>query len=202
MLSDRVIRQYLAHEDSKDRLVVSPAPADLQIQPASLELRLGGTFKSFVKPLAAPSCATAVDVTHPYPAEWLKECVVPTVEGADAFFRLDPGVFTLATTIERVELPSCLAARVEGKSSLARLGLVIHATAGFVDPGFRGTVTLEMINHNPRPLFLKVGMRVCQLSFFKVDGAVERPYGHPDLKSKYQDQAGTTPSRAYAEGDA
>jgi dCTP deaminase len=201
MLSDRLIRYYMAHENPGDRLVVAPTPADLQIQPASLELRLGSTFKNFVEPLIPPSGAAPIDVTAPYPAEWLEEHEAPSVDGAESFFRLDPGVFTLATTIERVELPACLAARVEGRSSLARLGLVIHATAGFVDPGFRGTVTLEMVNHNPRPLFLKVGMRICQLSFFKVDGKVARPYGHLDLKSKYQNQAGATPSRAYAEGD-
>jgi dCTP deaminase len=196
MLSDSMIRYYLSHESAKDRLVVQPSPLDHHIQPASLDLRLGGQFKNFVTP-ATPQ---ALDVTIPYPEEWVETHDVSMVDGAEAFFQLDPGVFTLATTIERVELPACLAARVEGKSSLARLGLVVHATAGFVDPGFKGTITLEMVNLNPRPLLLKVGMRICQLSFFAVDGRVERPYGHPSLKSKYQHQSGVTESRTYNKG--
>ena len=200
MLSDSMIRYYMAHENVKDRLVVTPTPSDHQVQPASLDLRLGRQFKNFTVPLLSRS-VKALDVTEQYPESWVETHNVGEVGGAEAFFQLDPGVFTLATTIERVELPITLAARVEGKSSLARLGLVVHATAGFVDPGFKGTITLEMVNQNPRPLLLKVGMRVCQLSFFAVDGRVERPYGHPSLKSKYQNQAGAAESRAYKNGD-
>lgn len=201
MLSDSMIRYYMSHEDARHRLVVSPQPPDVQYQPASLELRLGGQFKNFITPLNARH-AHPIDATSPYPKEWVETHDIKTVEGAEAFFQLDPGVFTLGTTIERVELPTGLAARVEGKSSLARLGLMIHSTAGFVDPGFKGTITLEMVNQNPRPLILKVGMRICQLSFFAVEGRVERPYGHPDLKSKYNNQDGVTEGRPYEKGDA
>ena len=200
MLSDSMIRYYMSHEEAGHRLVVTPAPADVQYQPASLELRLGGQFKNFVTPLNARN-AQALDVTVPYPEDWTETHTVKTVEGAEAFFQLDPGVFTLGTTIERIELPPGLAARVEGKSSLARLGLMVHSTAGFIDPGFKGTITLEMVNQNPRPLMLKIGMRICQLSFFEMYGRVERPYGHPALKSKYNNQSGVTESRAYNKGD-
>jgi dCTP deaminase len=180
-----------------ERLVVYPPPEDIQFQPASLDLRLGNQFKWF----EAPTDSGSLDPTVSYPKEWVGTCTVPHVEGAEAFYMLEPGVFTLATTLEAVRMPSDLVARVEGKSSLGRLGLIIHATAGFIDPGFKGNITLEMMNLSPRPIALKIGMRICQLSFEKVDGRVERPYGHPSLGSKYQGQQGVTESRSHKEID-
>jgi dCTP deaminase len=202
MLSDTLIRYAMRIEGSEPhRLDVTPVPEDVQFQPASLDLRLGNEFKHFVRPLN-PTNAAPLDPTRPYPTEWMETTTVASIDGAESFFVLVPGVFTLATTLERVKMPVDLVARVEGKSSLGRLGLIIHATAGFVDPGFRGNITLEMMNLGPRPIALKIGMRICQLSFEKVDGRVERPYGHPDLKSKYQGQTGVTESRAHKDGGA
>lgn len=198
MLSDTRIRHALTIEHKDHCLEVTPAPEDIQFQPASLDLRLGGQFKSFVKPNVLPRLAEALDPTVQTPHEWLDTTTFEHIDpGTGAFYVLEPGVFTLATTIEVVKMPTNLVARVEGKSSLGRLGLIIHATAGFIDPGFRGNITLEMMNLAPRPIVLKIGMRICQLSFEQVDGRVERPYGHPDLKSKYQNQSGVTESRAH-----
>lgn len=196
MLSDTRIRHALTIEHDDHRLEVTPQPEDVQFQPASLDLRLGAEFKHFLRPLN-PKTAHPLDPTTPYPKDWVETTTVPTPDGVEAFYMLEPGVFTLATTIEVVKMPTNLVARVEGKSSLGRLGLIIHATAGFIDPGFKGNITLEMMNLSPRPIALKIGMRICQLSFEKVDGRVERPYGHPALKSKYQGQLGVTESRAH-----
>lgn len=200
MLADTMIRYAMdEQEDQSYRLIVEPKPEDVQFQPASLDLRLGAEFKQFKTPLNAKT-AKAFNPREPYPEDWVLTTKIEHVaEGAEAAFILEPGVFTLATTLERVKMPRNLVARVEGKSSLGRLGLIIHATAGFIDPGFVGNITLEMMNLSPRPIDLIIGMRICQLSFDKVDGRVERPYGHPALKSKYQGQSGVTESRAYKE---
>ena len=111
-------------------------------------------------------------------------------------FILHPGEFVLGTTLERLTLPDDIVARIEGKSSLGRLGLLIHATAGFVDPGWsNGQITLELSNVAPLPIRLWPGMKIAQLSFMRMDAPAERPYGHPELGSKYQGQKGPTPSR-------
>lgn len=107
-------------------------------------------------------------------------------------YKLRPGVFILATTHENVMLGPQVAARIEGKSTLGRLGLVIHSTAGFVDPGFQGQLTLEVTNLNSRPIRLYPGMRIAQLSFTWLTEPVTRPYGHADLGSHYQGQHGAT----------
>jgi dCTP deaminase len=197
MLSDTRIRHALTIEHKDHCLEVTPAPEDVQFQPASLDLRLGAEFKYFLR----PTDDRPLDPTVPYSSEWIESVTVPPApEGSEAFYILEPGIFTLATTLEVVKMPSNLVARVEGKSSLGRLGLIIHATAGFIDPGFKGNITLEMMNLAPRAIALRVGMRICQLSFEQVDGRVERPYGHPALKSKYQGQRGVTESRAHQDG--
>jgi dCTP deaminase len=194
-----MIRHALSEEEQSFRLVIDPFPHDTQFQPASVDLRLGGEFKQFSVPLNARN-AEPLDPLSSYPDSWVSTTKIPTELGeASAAFILDPGVFTLATTLERVKIPNNLVARVEGKSSLARLGLLVHVTAGFIDPGFHGTITLEMMNLSPRPIDLTVGMRICQLSFSRVDGRVERPYGHPALRSKYQGQQGVTEARPDAE---
>ena len=110
-------------------------------------------------------------------------------------FILHPGEFVLGSTRERLRLPDDLVSRVEGKSSLGRLGLLIHSTAGFIDPAWDGHITLELSNVNTIPITLYAGMRIGQLSFFELSSPAERPYGSPQLGSSYQGQSGPTPSR-------
>jgi len=98
--------------------------------------------------------------------------------------------------MEAIGVCPSIAARVEGKSTLGRLGLVIHSTAGFVDPGFKGNITLEMTNINSRPIVLRAGMKICQVSFHQMSSAAERPYGHEKLGSHYQNQSGVTQAAA------
>ncbi len=114
---------------------------------------------------------------------------------------LHPGEFVLGQTVEWVELPDDLVARLEGKSSLGRLGLLIHSTAGYVDPGWKGTLTLELSNVANLPIALYAGMRIGQISFFRMSSAVERPYGSKELGSKYQGQSEPTASAFHADFD-
>ncbi len=110
-------------------------------------------------------------------------------------YMLRPGDFILGTTVERVELSPALSGQVMGKSSLGRIGLQIHATAGFIDPGFKGRITLEISNINKVPIWLYANMPICQLAIFELKRPAQRPYGHPDLNSKYQEQATVEPSQ-------
>ena len=110
-------------------------------------------------------------------------------------FVLHPGEFVLGQTLELVQLPDDLVARLEGKSSIGRLGLLIHSTAGFIDPGFRGNLTLELSNVANLPITIYHGMPIGQISFMRLDAPVERPYGSDDTGSKYQGQTEPTPSR-------
>ncbi len=114
---------------------------------------------------------------------------------SDGLVTLRPGEFALATTAETVHIPSNLAARVEGKSSLGRLGLSTHITAGFIDAGFNGQITLELKNETDQMQILQRGMAISQLCFFELNSPAARPYGSPGLGSHYQGQVGTTPSR-------
>ena len=118
------------------------------------------------------------------------------VEDGDAFV-LHPGEFVLASTLELFTLPADLAGRLEGKSSLGRLGLLTHSTAGFIDPGFSGHITLELSNVANLPITLWPGMKVGQLALFRMSSPAQTPYGSGSLGSKYQGQRGPTPSRAY-----
>jgi len=172
-------------------LVIDPPPEDIQFQPASLDLRLGNEFFVFHRPLGRPEVIQPIDPEEGFPEKWGERIV------ADEFVLVDD--FILATTLETVRVPADWVARVEGRSSLGRLGLIVHATAGFVDPGFEGQITLEMFNLNPRPIRLRAGMRICQLAFETMSGPPARPYGHPELRSKYQGQRGVTPSRLHLE---
>ncbi len=133
-----------------------------------------------------------IDVRRPM--EDLTELV--EVEG-DGPFILHPGEFVLGQTLERITLPGDLVARLEGKSSLGRLGLLIHSTAGFVDSGFSGNLTLELSNVANLPIALYRGMKIGQISFFRMTSAVERPYGSHELGSKYQGQSTPTASESY-----
>ncbi len=180
VLSDRSIREEIA----KGRLRIDPFDPGL-VQPASVDVRLDRVFRVF-------------RVTHhPYidvrqPMEDLTDEVV--IDEERPFF-IHPGEFVLGSTLETVTLPDDIVAQVEGKSSLGRLGLLIHATAGYVDPGWTGKLTLELSNSAKIPIALYYGMRIGQLSFLRMSTPVERPYGSPELGSKYQGQTGPTPSR-------
>ena len=120
----------------------------------------------------------------------------------DEPFILHPGEFVLGQTHEWVELPNDLVARLEGKSSLGRLGLLIHSTAGYVDPGWKGNLTLELSNVANLPIALYSGMRIGQISFFRMSSEVERPYGSPELRSRYQGQSEPTASAFHRDFDA
>ena len=123
-----------------------------------------------------------------------------TIEDDEPFI-LHPGEFVLGQTLEWVELPDDLVARLEGKSSLGRLGLLIHSTAGYVDPGWKGNLTLELSNVANLPIALYHGMRIGQISFFKMSSPVERPYGSPELRSRYQGQKEPTASAFHQDFD-
>ncbi|MFB6103495.1 MAG: dCTP deaminase [Halobacteriaceae archaeon] len=183
ILSDRDIRRRL--EDGS--LVVEPlADPDLQIQPASIDLRLGREFLEFRR--------SNIPSIHPDSEREVDEYVEETVIDADEEFVVHPGDFVLGTTVERVAIPDDLVAHVEGRSSLGRLAIVVHATAGLADPGYRGQITLELSNLGTAPVALSPGMRVSQLTFTELSSPAERPYG-AERGSKYQEQAGPQASR-------
>jgi dCTP deaminase len=184
VLSDRTIKEEIA----AGRLAIDPLDEN-DIQPASVDLRLGRECRVF----RATSHAF-VDVRRP--VDDLTELV--TIDDDEPFV-LQPHHFCLGSTIETVTLPEDIVARVDGKSSLGRLGLLVHATAGYVDPGWTGRLTLELSNQSQMPIALYYGMRIAQISFLKLTTAVDRPYGSPGLGSKYQGQAGPTPSRVSQE---
>src|SRR5256714_7641452 len=161
----------LVHEG---RIKIDPWDESL-VQPASVALRLGDSFRVFHN-----YRVTSIDLSDP--PQGLTEEV--RVEASDPFV-IHPGEFALGRTHEHVELPDDIVARIEGKSSLGRLGLIVHATAGFVDPGFKGTLTLEITNLTRVPIVLWPAKPIAQLSFMTLDRPAERPYGHPDLRSHY-----------------
>ena len=182
VLSDRTIRQELA----AGRLVIEPLDEGC-IQPASVDLRLDRTFRVF-----RVTSRPFVDVRQP--VDDLTELV--TIEPDEPFI-IQPGAFCLGSTIESVTLPDDIVARVDGRSSLGRLGLLVHATAGYVHPGWTGKLTLELSNQSQMPIALFVGMRIAQISFLRLSTPVDRPYGSPELGSKYQGQTGPTSSRVF-----
>jgi dCTP deaminase len=150
-----------------------------------VDLKLGTSFRVFHN-----HRLPAIDLAQPPTG------VTEHVQIEDsASFVIHPGEFVLGTTVEWVELPDDIVARIEGKSSLGRLGLIVHATAGFVDPGFSGTLTLEITNLTRVPIVLWPGKPIAQLSFMALDRAAERPYGHPELGSHYHGQVEATESR-------
>jgi len=181
VLSDGTIRRLV--EDGA--IVIKPWNPEL-VQPASIDLRLGDTFRVFHNHRAA-----VIDLKEG-PPKGLTEEVVATPEDG---FVIHPGEFCLGRTEEWVELPDDVVARIEGKSSLGRLGLIVHATAGFIDPGWKGTLTLELNNLTRVPIKLYPGLLIAQLSFMGLDRAAERPYGSEELGSHYQGQVAATESR-------
>ncbi len=182
VLSDRTITEEL----DAGRLVIDPLD-ERCIQPASVDLCLNRTFRVF-----RVTSRPFVDVRQS--VDDLTELV--TIEPGEPFM-IQPGGFCLASTVECVTLPDDIVARIDGRSSLGRLGLLVHATAGYVDPGWTGQLILELSNQSQMPIALYEGMRIAQISFLRMSTPVDRPYGSPGLGSKYQGQTGPTPSRAY-----
>jgi dCTP deaminase len=184
VLSDRDIRAEL----DAGRVVLRPYDSG-DLQPSSVDLHLDRSFRVFRN-----NRYPYIDVRNPQPD--LTELL--HVEGDEPFI-LHPGEFVLGQTLEWVELPDDLVARLEGKSSLGRLGLLIHSTAGYVDPGWKGNLTLELSNVANLPIALYFGMRIGQISFFRMSSPVDRPYGSPELGSKYQGQSEPTASAIHAD---
>jgi dCTP deaminase len=180
VLSDRTIRRLL----DEGRIGIEPYEEEL-LQPSSVDVRVDRLFRVFRN-----SRYPFIDVKQEM--EELTELV--QVDSEEAFI-LHPGEFVLGSTLERITLPDDLVARLEGKSSLGRLGLLIHSTAGFIDPGWDGHVTLELSNVANLPITIYYGMKIGQLSFVQLTEAAESPYGTGELGSKYQGQVGPTPSR-------
>ena len=182
VLSDRTIRE----EVEAGRIVLDPYDASL-IQPSSIDVRVDNRFRVFHN-----ARYPYIDVRQPM--EDLTELV--EITGDDPFI-LHPGEFVLGQTLERVKLPNDVVGRLEGKSSLARLGLLIHSTAGWVDSGFEGNLTLELSNVANLPITIYHRMPIGQISFMRMDAPVENPYGSGVMGSKYQGQAEPTPSRFF-----
>lgn len=180
VLSDATIRELI----DSGRLKIEPwDPA--MVQPASVDVRLGNSFRVFHN-----HKIQSIDLADP-PRDLTEHVEIP--DGGE--FVIHPGEFVLGRTAEEVEIPDDIVCRIEGRSSLGRLGLIVHATAGFVDPGFRGTLTLEITNFNSVPIVLRPGLSIAQLSFMGLDRPAERPYGHPELGSHYHGQVEATESR-------
>lgn len=182
VLSDRDIRAAV----QAGRVRIDPWDAAC-LQPSSVDLHLDREFRVFRN-----NRYPYIDVRQQQPD--LTD-LVTTQE--DEPFILHPGEFVLGQTLEWVELPDDLVARIEGKSSLGRLGLLIHSTAGYVDPGWRGNLTLELSNVANLPIALYCGMKIGQISFYQMSSPVERPYGSKELGSKYQGQSTPTESASY-----
>ena len=185
LLSDHDLRAALAAEGD-ERLGIDPLDPAM-VQPSSVDVRLDALFRVFNKSR----------YTHIDPKEPQEELTTLTEVPDGEAFILHPGEFVLASTLECFTIPAHLAGRLEGKSSLGRLGLVTHSTAGFIDPGFSGHITLELSNAANLPIALWPGMKVGQLAIFRLTSPADEPYGSGKLGSKYQGQRGPTPSKAY-----
>ena len=183
ILSDRTLRALIA----SGHIVIEPYdPAS--VQPSSIDLRVDRYFRVFRN-----HTTRVIDVKEN------QEDLTELVEiSDDDCFILHPGEFVLGSTAERLVVPDDLVARIEGKSSLGRLGLLIHSTAGFVDPGFDGHITLELSNVANLPITIYPGMKIGQVSFLQMTTPAEHPYGSSSIGSKYQGQRGPTPSRYFA----
>jgi len=182
LLSDRDLRKEL----ESGRLGVEPYDPKM-LQPSSIDVRLDRYFRVFDN----------TKYTHIDPSQQQDELTSLVEQTGDDPFVLHPGEFVLGSTFEMVTLPDDLAGRLEGKSSLGRLGLLTHSTAGFIDPGFSGHITLELSNVANLPITLWPGMKIGQLCLFRLSSSAEYPYGTKEAGSRYQGQRGPTPSRAY-----
>ncbi|NLE82376.1 MAG: dCTP deaminase [Rhodococcus sp.] len=182
LLSDRDLRA----EIDSGRLGIEPYDPAM-VQPSSVDVRLDSLFRVF----------NNTKYTHIDPAQQQDELTSLVEPGEGEPFVLHPGEFVLGSTLEVCSLPDDLAGRLEGKSSLGRLGLLTHSTAGFIDPGFNGHITLELSNVANLPITLWPGMKIGQLCLLRLSSAAENPYGSSAAGSKYQGQRGPTPSKAY-----
>jgi dCTP deaminase len=187
ILSDRTLREQIA----AGRIVIDPFD-ERCIQPSSIDVKIGNLFRVFRNHTSA-----VIDVKQRQ--EDLTELVTIAEDGV---FMLHPGEFVLGSTLERVVVPDDMVARIDGKSSLGRLGLIIHSTAGFIDPGFDGHITLELTNIATLPITLYPSMKVGQVSFMQMTTAADHPYGSGANGSKYQGQRGPTPSRYWENFEA
>ncbi|MCL2156946.1 MAG: dCTP deaminase [Methanobrevibacter sp.] len=184
ILSDKHIKKFL----KEGKILIDPLiDSERQIQPSSVDLRIGNEFKGF-KIIKTPY----IDPRDPEDIDSYMESV--HVKDDEAFI-IHPNEFTLATTLETVRVPDDLVARVEGRSSMGRLGITMHVTAGFIDPGFEGKITLEISNIGKMPVALYPGQRACQIVFETMTSQAEKPYGHPDRDSKYMGQTKPESSR-------
>jgi dCTP deaminase len=182
LLSDQDLRKEL----ESGRLGLEPFDPAM-LQPSSVDIRLDRYFRVFDN----------TRYTHIDPQQQQDELTTLVEAVGDDPFVLHPGEFVLGSTFEAVTLPDDLAGRLEGKSSLGRLGLLTHSTAGFIDPGFSGHITLELSNVANLPITLWPGMKIGQLCLFRLTSPAEHPYGSDRAGSRYQGQRGPTPSRAY-----
>lgn len=185
ILSDRDIRAALQRLENP--LIVDPGFDPRRLQPASLELTLGTDILVEQQGYKYVSAGGS--------GRWLVSDIdwTPEVIGDDGF-EMEPNEFILASTVEMIRVPTDMVAQVNGKSSWARQGLICHTMAGFIDPGFKGTVTLELKNVSRKPIRLLPGVPICQLVFTQLTSPAERPYGSTGLGSHYQNQKGVTPS--------
>lgn len=182
LLSDRDIKSEVA----SGRVGIEPFQVEM-VQPSSVDVRLDRFFRVFEN-----HRYSEIDPSTEQP-DLTREVEV----GADEHFILHPGEFVLASTYEVITLPHDIAGRLEGKSSLGRLGLLTHSTAGFIDPGFSGHITLELSNVANLPVKLFPGMKIGQLCLFKLSSNAEHPYGSAVYGSRYQGQRGPTPSKSW-----
>lgn len=184
ILSDKDIKKYL----KEGKIEINPLKnVERQIQPSSVDLRIGSEFKGFkiikkpfIDPKDTEDLDSYMDSMH--------------VEDGESFI-IHPNEFALATTYETVKIPDDLVARVEGRSSMGRLGITMHVTAGYIDPGFEGKITLEISNIGKMPVALYPGQRACQIVFETMTSPADKPYGHPDRDSKYMGQTRPESSR-------
>ncbi len=184
VLSDRTLKELIRSK----HLLISPFDPDL-IQPSSYNLRLANKFRIFKNAQQA-----FLDVREPV-TDYMEVIEIPD----DQPIVIHPHEFILGETVEYFEIPTDLVGRLEGKSSLGRLGIIIHSTAGYVDPGFKGTLTLEISNLANIPIKLYPKMKIAQMSFHYLSTPADLPYGHKKLGSKYQGQKGPTESRVFKE---
>ena len=184
ILSDKDIKEHL----KSGKIVINPLTnPKVQIQPSSVDLRIGREFKGFRiirKPCIDPMDQSDLE-------SYMESFYIDEGEP----FIIHPGEFALATTYETIKLPNDLVARVEGRSSMGRLGVTMHVTAGYIDPGFHGKITLEISNIGKMPVALYTGQRVCQIVFETMTSPSEKPYGHPDRDSKYMGQKSPVSSK-------
>ncbi len=184
ILSDSDIKKHI----EEGLILIDPLDdPERQIQPSSVDLRIGSEFKGFRiirKPCIDPKDKSDIE-------SYMESFHITEKEP----FIIHPGEFALATTFEKVKLPDNLVARVEGRSSMGRLGITMHVTAGYIDPGFCGKITLEISNIGKMPVALYPGQRVCQIVFETMTSPSEKPYGHPDRDSKYMGQTRPETSR-------